>query len=143
MAAGAPAPAVRAERAMRSAGKRSSSGAVNVSCPIAARSSLGAGQSIRSGQAQAQAIGERMSGGPSCASVEPSVYSTMLCTTDCGCTSTSMRVAGMPKRYEASIISRPLFIIVAESTEILAPMLQLGWATACSGVAAAMASIVA
>ena len=32
------------------------------------------------------------------------------------------------------MISNPLFIIVAESTEIFAPMLQFGWATACSGV---------
>ena len=38
------------------------------------------------------------------------------------------------KRCIASINSRPLFIIVALSTEILAPMLQLGWRTACSGV---------
>ena len=29
---------------------------------------------------------------------------------------------------------RPLFIMVAESTDILAPISQLGWATACSGV---------
>src|SRR5579859_2402430 len=46
----------------------------------------------------------------------------------------------MENRYEASIISRPLFIIVAESTEIFAPMLQLGWASACSRVATAMVS---
>ena len=30
--------------------------------------------------------------------------------------------------------SRALFIMVAESTEILRPMTQLGWAQACSGV---------
>src|SRR5678816_2251342 len=36
--------------------------------------------------------------------------------------------------------SRPLFIIVAESTLILAPIDQLGWATACSGVIAAISS---
>src|SRR6185503_16208516 len=34
----------------------------------------------------------------------------------------------------------PLFIIVAESTEILAPIDQLGWATACAGVAAPIVS---
>ena len=39
-------------------------------------------------------------------------------------------------RWCASISSRPLFIIVAESTLILAPMSQLGCATACAGVAA-------
>jgi hypothetical protein len=32
------------------------------------------------------------------------------------------------------INSSPLFIILAESTEIFAPMLQFGWATACAGV---------
>ena len=30
--------------------------------------------------------------------------------------------------------SSPLLAMVALSTEILAPMLQFGWATACSGV---------
>ncbi|SKN52212.1 Uncharacterised protein [Mycobacteroides abscessus subsp. massiliense] len=34
----------------------------------------------------------------------------------------------------ASINSKPLFIIDAESTEILRPMLQFGCLTACSGV---------
>ena len=34
----------------------------------------------------------------------------------------------------ASMNSRPLFIIVALSTEIFAPMLQFGWATAWAGV---------
>ncbi len=37
--------------------------------------------------------------------------------------------------------SRPLFIMVAESTEILRPMTQLGWAQACSGVTFASESI--
>ena len=36
--------------------------------------------------------------------------------------------------------SRPLFIMVAESIEILAPMSQLGCASACSGVASAMSA---
>ena len=35
---------------------------------------------------------------------------------------------------QASIISRPLFIIVAESTDILRPILQFGCAHASSGV---------
>ena len=38
----------------------------------------------------------------------------------------------------ASMSSRPLFIMVAESIEILSPMSQLGWANACSGVTSAM-----
>src|SRR3954452_16342730 len=36
--------------------------------------------------------------------------------------------------------SRPLFIMVAESMEILAPMLQFGCASACAGVARAICS---
>ena len=56
----------------------------------AARSSRGAGPSMRSGQARQCAIGTRMSGGPSCAITEPSRNSTSPCTTDCGCTSTSI-----------------------------------------------------
>ncbi len=36
--------------------------------------------------------------------------------------------------------SSPLFIMVAESTEILRPMSQLGWAQACSGVTACSVS---
>src|SRR3546814_15845231 len=36
-----------------------------------------------------------------------------------------------------------LFIMVAESTEILAPMSQFGWATAWAGVAAAIAAMLA
>ena len=47
-------------------------------------------------------------------------------------TSTCSRVT--PNSQHASIISRPLFIIVAESTEIFRPMRQRGWAQACSGV---------
>ena len=46
---------------------------------------------------------------------------------------------GMANRYEASITSRPLFIMVAESIEILTPIDQFGWASACSRVAALMA----
>ena len=56
---------------------------------ILARSSRGAGPSIRSGQARQWAIGMRISGEPSCATTEPSRYSTMPWTIDCGCTSTS------------------------------------------------------
>ena len=40
------------------------------------------------------AIGSRMSGGLACASVEPSTNSTIEWTTDCGCTTTSMRSNG-------------------------------------------------
>ena len=47
------------------------------SVPIWARSSRAAGPSIRVGQARQWAIGMRMSGEPSCATTEPSRYSTM------------------------------------------------------------------
>ena len=36
--------------------------------------------------------------------------------------------------------SSPLFIMVAESIEILSPISQLGWASACSGVTSAMSA---
>ena len=59
-------------RASASAGKRAASGASKSSRPIATRSSGAIGVAIRSGQARQCAIGTRMSGGPSCASTEPS-----------------------------------------------------------------------
>ena len=46
----------------------------------------------------------------------------------------SMRSAGMPNSQLASITSRPLFISVAESTEILRPITHFGCAHASSGV---------
>jgi hypothetical protein len=46
----------------------------------------------------------------------------------CGWITTSILSAGAPKSQCASITSRPLFIMVAESTEILRPITQLGWA---------------
>ena len=72
-----------------------------------------------------------MSGLPSCASTEPSTYSTIEWTMLCGCTTTSIASAGAPNSQCASITSRPLFISVAESTEILRPMRQFGCAQAC------------
>ena len=47
-----------------------------------------------------------------------------------GCTSTSTFGGGRRNRRQASMSSSPLFIMVAESTEIFRPMLQLGWAQA-------------
>jgi hypothetical protein len=60
------------------------SGASNSNFEIRARSSGALFVSIRSGQANALAIGMRMSGDPSCASVERSTYSTIEWITDCG-----------------------------------------------------------
>ena len=51
----------------------------------------------------------------------------------CGWTSTSRRSPGRPNRWWAAITSRPLFISVAESTEIFGPIDHLGWATAWAG----------
>ena len=50
------------------------------------------------GQARQCAIGMRMSGEPSCATTEPSRNSTRPCTTDCGCTSTSISSGGSANR---------------------------------------------
>ena len=47
-------------------------------------------------------------------------------TIDCGWTTTSIRSGGRPNRQWASITSSPLFISVAESTVILAPIRQVG-----------------
>ncbi len=104
------------------------------------KSSGSAPDSMRPGQASAQAIGVRMSGAPSCAITEPSRYSTIEWTTLCGCTTIWIASSGAPKSQWASITSRPLFIIVAESTEIFGPITQLGWATACCGVTRARRS---
>ena len=59
---------------------------------------------------------------------------------DWGCTSTSSFSAAMPNICMASISSRPLFIRLAESMVTFGPIAQLGWASACSGVAAAICS---
>ena len=50
------------------------------------------------------------------------------------------RAAGAPNSQCASITSSPLFIIVAESTEILRPIRQFGCAQASSGVTRARSS---
>ena len=94
--------------------------------PACASSSGGTPDSMRSGNASAWAIGVRMSGCPSSASTEPSTYSTSEWMTLCGWITTSMAAAGTPNSQCASMTSRPLFIIVAESTEILRPIRQFG-----------------
>ena len=86
-------------------------------------------------------MGVRMSGAPSWASTEPSAYSTIECTMLCGCTRIVTCEGVRPNSRHASMSSRPLFMSVAESTEILRPMTQLGWAHAASGVTSASASL--
>ena len=71
---------------------------------------------------------------------EPSTYSTSECTMLCGWITTSITSGATSNSQRASITSRPLFIIVAESTEILRPITQFGWAQASSGVTASSAS---
>jgi len=85
---------------------------------------------MRSGQARAWAMGVRMSGWPSWASTEPSTYCTMEWITLWGWTTMRIRSGVVRNSRQASMSSSPLFIMVAESTEILRPMLQLGWAQA-------------
>ena len=121
-------------RASETAGKASSSSGSNVQVCALVQSTAGAASGTRSGQASASAIGIRMSGGLAWASVEPSVNSTIECTTDCGCTTTSMRSNGTSNSRCASISSSPLFTSVAELTVTTGPMCQVGWARACSGV---------
>ncbi len=75
-----------------------------------------------------------MSGGLAWAIVEPSVNSTIECTTDCRCTTTSIRSNPMPNSRCASISSSPLLTRVAELIVMTGPMFQVGCASACSGV---------
>ncbi len=73
-------------------------------------------------------------GVPICASTEPSANSTIEWITLCGWITMSMRSAAMPNSQLASMTSSPLFISVAESTEILRPITHFGCAHASSGV---------
>ncbi len=75
-----------------------------------------------------------MSCGPTTALMLPSVKRTRPCTSDCGCTTTSICSSGISKRKCASKTSRPLLKRVAESMVTFGPMFQLGWASACSRV---------
>ncbi len=71
-----------------------------------------------------------MSVTPSCAIIEPSTISTIEWTTDCGWTTTSMRLGGTSNSQRASMTSSPLFISVAESMVIFGPIFQVGWRSA-------------
>ena len=67
-----------------------------------------------------------MSATPSWAITEPSTYSTIECTIDCGCTTTCTCSGARSNSQRASMTSSPLFIRVAESIVILAPIFQVG-----------------
>ena len=75
-----------------------------------------------------------MSGMPSWARTERSTNSTIEWTIDCGCTTTSIRSNGTSNSQWASRTSRPLFMSVAESIVIFAPIRHVGWRSACSTV---------
>src|SRR5881296_2811735 len=75
-----------------------------------------------------------MSGVESWAMIEPSMNSTIECTTLCGCTTTSTRSISIPNSQRASIISRPLLNSVAESIVIFRPITQEGCLSARSTV---------
>ena len=77
-----------------------------------------------------------MSFGDICARTDPSTYSTIEWTIDCGWTTTPMRSTSTSKSHRASMTSRPLFIIVAESIVIFGPIFHVGWRSASSTVIA-------
>src|SRR5665811_85096 len=83
-------PSSPASRAIRSAGKRDSSGARNSSRPAATRSGATAGDGRRNGYVIAYWVGSRMSGVPSWALSEPSTKRTAEWTTDWGWMTTSI-----------------------------------------------------
>jgi hypothetical protein len=80
-------------------------------------------------------MGILISGTPSCAIRLASRYSTIEWTIDWGWMRTSIRDGGRPKSHIASITSNPLFIRVAESTEIFAPIRHVGCPSASATVA--------
>src|SRR6185503_19060588 len=123
-------PARTAAWAILRHGNLSKSGSSNDNFAICTRSSLGAPEAMRSGNPSACAMGTRMSGWLICASTEPSSYSTSEWTMLCGWITTRTASGPTPNRWQASISSRPLFMSVAESTEIFGPMRQFGCATA-------------
>ena len=69
------------------------------------------------------------------------MYSTIECTTDCGCTTIWTCSGATSKSQRASMTSRPLFINVAESIVILAPIFHVGWRSASSTVIVANCSL--
>ena len=86
------------------------------------------------------AIGIIIVGGLACTRVEPSVNSTIECTTLVGCTTTSIRSKGRSKSRCASITSSPLLTRVAELMVITGPIDQVGCLSACSSVTSASSS---
>ncbi|CAB4848572.1 unannotated protein [freshwater metagenome] len=90
----------------------------------------GVAPGTRSGQARPSAMGRRISGGLTCASVEPSTNSTIEWITDCGCTTTSIWSNGRSNSRCASMSSRPLLTRVAEFVVTTGPIVHVGCASA-------------
>ena len=116
-------------------GKRTASASSNVSAAIVVKSS-----GVAARGRCARATPARTRSDPSCRAcraapaprrrARPTIEWMMLC----GWITTSMRSGGRSNSQRASITSSALFIIVAESTEILRPITQFGCAQAWSGV---------
>lgn len=133
-------PASNASKASRRQGKRPRSGGSNVSDQGVVQSIPERDARHRSGNASAYWMGNFMSGGPNCARVDPSWNSTIEWIMDCGCTTTDILSEVTLNNHLASMTSSPLFIMVAESTVIFAPMSQFGCFNASAGVTPLMAS---
>ena len=82
-------------------------------------------------------IGSFMSGTPIWASTEPSENSTPEWKIDWGWMTISTWSRRRPNRFMISIISKPLFIRVAQSIVIFRPIFQVGCLRAMSGVTSA------
>ena len=134
-------PSLAASRASATAGNASSSRGSNVQVAAVVQSRPGAASGTRSGHARPSAIGIRMSGGLAWMIVAPSENSTIECTIDCGCTTTSTLSRPKPNSRCASITSRPLFTSVAELVVTSGPIFHVGCASACSGVTHASRSL--
>ena len=111
-----------------------------VSGPQESRSRAGAGLCSRFGYVMARPMGMRISGTPSCASTAPSTNSTSECTTDCRWMTAVTFSSGSSYSRMASMISSPLFMSVAQSMVIFAPIFQLGWRRASALVTDASSS---
>ena len=82
-----------------------------------------------------------MSGRPSWAITDPSRYSTRECTMLSRWINTSICREGISKSHRASTTSSPLFMSVAESIVILAPIFQFGCFKACSDFTSCICSL--
>ena len=123
------------------AGNLCGSGSLKDRLPTLAKSSFLVLSGSLSGKQRANWIGSLMSGSAIWAMTAPSSNSTIEWMIDSGWTTTLILSTGMSNSHFASITSKPLFIMVAESMVIFAPMSQFGCFRAMSFVALAMLSL--